>query len=411
MGVEEAGEDWRLVHEHWAVLEETILDQIRLVKKGSTVQLWAPFKPSGGPVQLLIEDFDAKSQYGVIDSNTELIIVPKVPQQTPFQKKLQILPGLDDDFVTSQMMEGFYQIGDFNVKLKKDDSIPPEFIRIPYYLIETVFKTMSKQCITCTNVSKAPKQQFTFQVLPQGQTPSSIAFTDSMTTLDCCSQGCAIIKSDSEQENIYYKPLLLKPSLNGPFAEFLMKPFSVALIEGKIGAGKSVAIKEAKEALEWSPHFHLPIEYIDLCEQKQLDFPLTPSSCLFILDHFDEFVEGEDQEESGGVFDEERAASRFKAAVKRITGVVQKYGHRVVLLLRSSRTLQKYWRTCSLPIDQVYKFESLQKLHSVDSIVLNPSFGQVFGAKDILHALQKNILNPIKYASLYSANGLKLQTG
>ena len=397
--------DWKLIHEHWSTLEESILDQIRLLKKGSTVSLLTPWKR----IQLFIEDFDAKSQYGVIYSETELIIVPKIIQVAPFEKKLQILPGFGDGFACAHFSDGVIRVGAFNVQVKKDESIPEGFIQIPYYLIDTVFQTKAKQLITCSTTVKkqSSKHQFTFKVMPEGAQDTSITINDSLTIVTN-SSGCALVKTDEERQTIYYRPLQEAP-IPSSLSAFLMNPHSTVLVEGKIGAGKSVAMKKAIEQLNWSSAFTLPIEYLDLMDKKQLDLPLTPSPSLMILDHFDEFVIGE---ESAAAFDEEAAIARYKASVKKIITAVQKYDHRFVLIVRTSRSLQKYWRFCALPIDSVFKFEPQPSPSlSANNLILNPTFEGVFGADGVLKALQKHILNPIKYSSLFTANGLSLQTG
>ncbi len=379
--------------------------------------LWTPFKAAHEPSRLFIEDFDAKSSYGIITSDTELIIVPRAVKMATLEKKLQILPGLCDHFACAHFAEGVIKLGDFNVCVRKDENIPEGFIQIPYYLVNSVFKAKAKQLITCSTTTTKPhaRNQFTFKVCPEGQ-ESILLFHDPLLSL-ICSAGCAIVKSEVERENVYYRPVSQAPARDSPLFSVLMKSFSLALIEGKIGAGKSVACKTAIEQLNWSSSFDLPIEYIDLEGEKQLTLPASSYSSsvagsLIILDHFDEFVVGD--EGTSAAVDEESGLLRLKSALKTITGALQKHGHRFVLTCRSTKILQKYWRDCSFPIDLVFKFQDTTPLSPdlcTRHLTLNPSFDGIFGKQNVIKALQKHILNPIKYAALYTANGLPLQTG
>lgn len=441
MGVDEDSEDWRVVHELWSLLEESILDQIRLLKRGSEVKVCLPVLGSNGglrQVSLFVEDFDGGSgagRFGIIDADTELIVVPRRTSHHQLSSsttvKLQILPGMEDRFSACLPLTS---VGGLSVDVSVDEALPEGFIRVPYYLIEHLFASRPKAFITCSTQrqkrSEQQQQQFSYFIHPEDKQPPQQSPVKANPAQDVAfiDGGTALVKAASataEKADISYVPLSEPASEVSELAGFLSKEqFGVAVIEGKAGVGKTVAVKKALQELDWATQFKRPIHYLDLQgqrQQQQLNLSTIGGhqAALIVLDHFDEFIiDGQDH--SGAEVDEEAAALRFKSTVKRVNSAIQLFQHQFVLLMRSTRSLTTYWRLCgSFPIDKVYSMDSgnssssITRKHVRDQITLNPTFVTVLGneSRSVISALQKHILNPIKYSQLYTANGLALQTG
>lgn len=389
------GEDhWMLLNKNRDSIESIILDQIRLMKRHQRLPIWFGD-------QVIWIKLESGGEYGLLGFDTELIVEQATEAVQVEEIEMSLIPGLRDGFYWKKSA-GLYRIREETVRIQADPQIPEGFLQVPYYLLEHVFALPPKSKINCERVVKT-KLEF-----PHQWTISHSAATNTFNSLNSfdfesimfVAEGTAVIGSTEARKNIQYKEV--KPIQFDELATFLMKKPKIALIEGDAGVGKTIQIQQAIMALNWRHEFPLIIKYYDMLSET----PIIGNErfrTLYILDHFDEYFE--EQEEA-----EPENRQKFLKIAKQINHATQTLDHSVAIIVRSCRNLTKYMRGCGmLSFDASFTCETVKNTSM--TLIDSPAFDHVLGSQATLLRLKCLLFNPIKYEHIYAANGMKRQGG
>lgn len=392
----ESEDHWRLVNENRGLIEGIILDQIRLMKRHQRVPLW--FGDQNVMIWIRLE---SGGEYGLLGFDTELIVEQAgeaaVVDENEFQ--MTLIPGLKDGFYWRKA-GGLYRIGeDAVVNVHSDPQIPEGFLQISYYILDHLLQLTSKSKINCKKVAKK-KLEYPHQWILSSKEAKPVIVSFQFESVVFVEAGAAMIGSAVPRKNIIYQKIPAPPLMN-ELVTFLLNEQKLLLIEGEAGVGKTAQIQQAIHALNWSYDFVLPIKYYDL----QTETPIlanNSSKCLYILDHFDEYFEGEGEEA--------QELDKFRNIVKQINHSTQTLGQSIALIVRSSRNLIKYMRSCGwLSFDAKF---TIEKSCNASLIVTDsPAFDHVLGTHSALRQLKRLLFHPIKYEHIYAANGMRTQGG
>ena len=69
-------EDWEFLHENFELVQSTVLDQIRLIRRGDRIPIFTSLRKS--PLWIFIEEFSGYQSIdtlGIISNDTELVVV------------------------------------------------------------------------------------------------------------------------------------------------------------------------------------------------------------------------------------------------------------------------------------------------------------------------------------------------
>lgn len=405
-------EDFMFVHENYELIQSTVLDQIRLIKRGDRIPIHLSIRKS--PVWISIEEFggyQSPNILGIISNETELVVVElnhnniksiKVEEKLPH---LFAVPSLKPYFACHSFhnLPEICSYKNHSFKILKDDSVHKNCILIPYVIIYNIFKISSKEKIQFSRIHEdmnVPFSSFTHYTF-DGMKPEINLLEHSNESIISSPNGISIktnysnsdevikLKSESNLDNLNtYTNLLLETS------------YRMILFNGQSGCGKTEIVLETINQLNFRPDYFSRIIYIDLLTSDfESHFDLN-SSKTFILDHVDEYLqEGQD---------DEKINRKYVKLWKKLEWILlMNIENRITIISRTAKIFSKLSTKFSLPFDYVFKHE---KSNNWNLQLNHNRFDSIRGLSYAISLLELHILHPLQFSNIYKFNQMNLHS-
>lgn len=423
--------DWSLVHANFEVLQAVILDQVRLVRRGDHIPLFTPLRAE--PVWIRIDEFGGYQQadrLGILHNDTEVIVLSEPPtcetRDTCREQVLRVLPARSNYFaIHSSILHGTQHMSLLNhrVRVSPDDTLPPGYLQVPDAILAEIFRLSPKSFVTVRLEGDAPDSRPPPRVILLSSTtgrddpPSAthihnLLKTHPSETIIPLSCDTFIVREPGDAGPTEIRHFTsLSRGVSNVLATFILEQMiksnrRLCLFSGGIGSGKTRLVHEAIRFLDYSSHCPLQIGYLDaLCDP--LSASLRPSQ-LIVVDHVDEFLDQE--EDDTGRF----ASRRYMELCSLVETVLLQTDGRVMLITRSNRALAPHLSTHPLPVDCVFSNQPSWDGAPRDTAPLRSTpapLPLVLGLEEAKAVLAQHIFNPLRFASLYRANGMKAHGG
>ena len=397
-------DDWEFLHEHFELVQATILDQIRLIKRGEQIPihtnvrkqiLWIKIEEFGG--------YKSSGKLGIISNDTELEIIENLNKniENPAIFRFPTLLAVPHSEFTfkcnsNHKLPKICSFKEHSFKVLQDDSVPQNVALVPDLVLSRLFKIV-------------PKHQFILSEGPNSPVAYSNICHYSVDGSDCLfepsehlnesiietSNGIAvkIVKPEAEKNIIAQ----LTPSEFNGLADFLHKStHKLILLHGKAGIGKTKNIMEAINQLNYSCDFVKKTVYVDLLTS---DFLSIDAPAIIFIDHIDEYLQMESESS------EARSIKKYIILCRKISELLLQKGNIIVCVSRSTKVFSNYSYILSLPFDYIFTF---QKSENWDFNQNPMPLNCVHGLEDAKKSLEEHLLNPLQFSAIYKANQMNL---
>lgn len=405
-------EDWKFLHENFELIQTTVLDQIRLIKRGDRIPIHTSIRKS--PLWIFIEEFSgyqSRDTLGIISNDTELIVVEKTDNHMKNKLKEQntsliAVPSSQTRFSCnpSHNLPQICSFKDHNFKVLADERVPKNCIIIPHVILADVFKISPKDKIIISEANSDKSTPFSsfIHYTIDGSMPKLNPNEHNNETIISSSNGFSVKTSDSNIEQIVQLKCNDFKDLND-YAKLLRETaHRMILFHGRSGCGKTQAVRDAIDQLNFSPEFFSKLVYVDLLTSElDLNYNFNDSPISFIMDHVDEFLLEEAEVD-------EKVNKKYAQLCKKLENILLMHEeNRVTLISRSSKLFSRFSSKISLPFDFIF---TLEKQNSWRFKLNDASFDSVFGLSEAKSQLQYHILHPLQFADVYKSNQMNLHS-
>lgn len=405
-------EDWKFLHENFELIQTTVLDQIRLIKRGDRIPIHTTIRKS--PLWICIEEFSgyqSRDTLGIISNDTELIVVEKTDNR--MKNKLQeqtisliAVPSSQTHFSCNpgHNLPQICSFKDNNFKVLADERVPKNCIIIPHVILTDVFKISPKDEIIISEAKSDKSMPFTsfIHYTLDGSKPSLNPNEHNNETIISTSNGFSVKISDSNTEQIVKLKCKDFNELND-YAKLLHETaHRMILFHGRSGCGKTQTVRDAIDQLNFCPEYFSKIVYVDLLTTElNLNYNFNDVPISFILDHVDEFLFEEAEVD-------EKVNKKYAQLCKKLENILLMHEeNRITVILRSSKLFSRFSSKISLPFDFIF---TLEKSNSWSFEFNADPFDSVFGLNEAKSQLQYHILHPLQFADVYKFNQMNLHS-
>lgn len=404
-------EDWIFLHENFELIQSTILDQIRLIKRGNRVPVFTSIRKS--PIWLLIEEFGGYQSLdilGIISNETELVVVEasdshaehSIPEETIL---LMAVPSSNLHFSCNPIhnLKRICSIKNHSFRIVADEKVPNNCICIPNVIMSDVFKINPKDNVLLSISNDGTDVPFTsfIHYTVDGSKPEFAASEHCNESIISVYNGVSIkIKSSSSNsDEIITIKTLNFDNLNSYAKLVLETSHRMILFHGQSGSGKTEAVLDAINQLNFCSHCKSKIIYVDLLTSEldsNYDFY---SPTIFILDHVDEYLTDESDSD-------EKMNKKYAKLWKKLEWMLQmNTENRMTIISRSSKIFSKLSTKITLPFDYIF---TLEKANNWKFQMNRDPFESVFGLKEAKSLLELHILHPLQFSDVYKFNQMNL---
>lgn len=402
-------EDWKLLYQDFESLQSLILNQIRLVKRGNLFPIYS--KSRNTPLWIKVEEFDgykSPEKLGVISNDTELVFIDSISEPSPnvssFVHSFIVVPTFGFEFHCNSAhgTPDICRFKDHQFIVRKCETVPQGVLLVPDIILKDVFKICSKEKIEiCSSISEIPEFFSTINYSADGGICIFESSNHLIETIISTPTGI-VVKSSNSEPNVIIPLNTEKSFESNSFSEFISKTeHRIILFNGQSGCGKSKAIGDAIQYLNHSSSYLFKMIYFDLLETSDLSFSNIEDFSVIILDHVDEYllVESDSDDE---------VTKKYIRLCRDISDLVSMYKMvKFVIVTRSNKDFTQFLPKFPLRFD--YSF-SLQKFEGWTFDINLQPFEDVLGLVEAKLSLQRLILNPLKFYSVYKANNMDLHS-
>lgn len=404
-------EDWQFLNENYELIQNSILNQIRIIKRGQILPIYTEIR--NNPLLIKIEEFggyQSPDMLGIISNDTELVVIDNNDQVQAMEDHHDYLPPLiavptSEFYFSCHPSHKLPQICSFQDEtfgVSKCESVPINVLLIPDVILSKHFKTAPKDKITLSRRVEASKSfTGTYQYNIDGKLCNFEPDEHLNKSIISTSGGIVITTSKIDFDQInQIRPFCSAPNNN--FTKYLLKTsHKITLFHGQAGSGKTRMAHESLQQLNYNPEYLSKIEYVDLLTSGlNTDFP-DDTPFTLIADHVDEYLQhGEDMDEKGII--------KYIILCRKIVhflGTCKE--NRVILISRSSKIFSKFSSIASLQFDHIFTFEESQNWSF--NINTEPLSG-ILGLSEAIDSLERFILNPLQFSCVYKANQMDVHS-
>lgn len=402
-------DDWKLLHEDFESLQSQILEQCRLVKRRNQFPIYSNSRKA--PLWIKVEEFggyQSPEKLGIISDDTELVFVdsPNELGRTDDNNAYSfiVVPSSGFDFVCNpaQTIANVCSFQSHQFLVRKCEKVPRGVLLIPDIILNEVFRVSPKDEIDIlASVSTALEFSGIIHYSVDGATCNFEAGKHLNETIIAAPNGIAVksFANESSQIHRFKTPASLE---SNSFSEFISQTkHRMILFHGQSGCGKSKAVADAIQYLNYSSSYLFKIVYIDL---MTTDLYINSDIDLFstiIFDHADEYLQIESDAE-------DEVTRKYVNMCRYISELLSMHKTaKVVLVSRSSKAFSRLSSAFSLRFDYSFRLEA-SKGWSFD---VNPEpLISVFGLEEAKSSLHRLILNPLQFYRVYAANNMDLHS-
>lgn len=399
------------MHENFELIQSTILDQIRLIKRGDRIPIYTSIRKY--PLWLLIEEFGGYQSpdiLGIISNDTELVVIEVsdslVKHKTGEESVYLIAVPSSQFHISCNPIHNLKRVCSFkkhSFTILADDKVPRDCMLIPNVIMNDIFKINPKDRVLLTISNDENDVPFTsfIHYTVDGSKPEFTAIEHSNESIISASNGFSIKSSNSYEDEIVKIKHLNFDNLNEYAKLMLETSHRLILFHGQSGCGKTEYVIDAINQLNFCPDYTSKIIYVDLLASEldsNCDFN---SSTSFILDHVDEFLVDEPDSD-------EKMNKKYAKLWKKLEWIIQmNTENRVTIISRSSKIFSKLSTKISLPFDYIFTLENENNWKF--QMNRNP-FESVFGLKEAKSLLELHILHPLQFSDVYKFNQMNLHS-
>ena len=413
-------EDLTFLHENFKIIESLILDQIRLVRRGDLVPIFTNHRNK--PLWIKIEEFggyQTPEKVGIIGNDTELIVMEEFETTLQIENlvisKLVAVPSSKFTFSANpcQRLPQICSFKGYNFKIEKDENVPIGILVVPDVILHMIFELLPKDIIalkhnSCEDITDENCGLKHFSA--DGLLCEFDRKFRRKETIIPASNGIVVKTKHHDSEEIIYCKRIITKTLN-KFSEMLSKSSSrLILFHGPAGCGKSETAIEAIDQLNYSYNFLLPIIYSDLITIDEKKFLLQTQKSkninhLLILDHVDEYLKSDSDEA------DDKNAIKYMKLCHLISNIIEfNKRSKIVLIVRSLKSLSRFFSISSLPVDEIFSMEE-SKNWKFNCSVSSNTYLNFRGLDEAKSLLERYILNPLRFSDVFRANGMNLYSG
>lgn len=404
-------EDWRFLHENYEIIQTLILDQIRLIKRGQSLPIFTDIRKT--PVWIKIEEFggyQSSDALGIISNDTELVVIDSCKDNQNMDENdikippLFAVPSTDLYFSCNpfQKIPEICSYQDETFRIKKSESVPPNVLLVPDFILSEIFQMKSKEKIILSpSYKSAASYSGTFNFSVDGNTCNFDYKQHEIETIISVSNGI-VVKTSKIDFNQINQIRAVDIESKNVLATFLIETnHKFVLFHGHPGSGKTKITIEAIKNLNYSANFLSSTIYIDILTSTiNINFS-NETSTVFIIDHVDEYLQSDSEMD-------EKTITKYVLLYRKIADILLVCKeNRVILISRTSKIFSNFSSIAALQFDHIFTLENSK---SWNFKVNQEPLDSVFGLNEAKKILERCILNPLQYSDAYKANQMDVHS-
>lgn len=404
-------EDWNFLHENFELIQSTILNQIRLIRRGDRIPIYTSLRKSH--LWILIEEFGGYQSpdiLGIISNETQLVVVDAADSHVNHKTceenlNLIAVPSSQLHFSCNPIhnLKRICSINNHSFRIVADEKVPKNCIFIPNVIMSDILKVDPKDKILLSIHNDENTVSFTsfIHYRVDGSKPDFNVLEHSNESIISAYNGFSIKSSQFNFDSTINMKRSNFDNLNDYAKLLLETSHRMILFYGQSGSGKTEVVLAAINQLNFCPEYTSKIIYVDLLTSElesncYLNCPKT-----FILDHVDEYLIDDPDAD-------EKMKKKYAKLSKKLEWIAQmNTENRVTIISRSSKIFSKLSTTVSLPFDYIF---AMEKANNWKFQMNRSPFDSLFGLKEAKSLLELHILHPLQFSNVYKFNQMNLHS-